>query len=248
MGALAPNIEMANAITGIAYSLKELNRVEEATQVLDGAIDLLREGCYPFVGDTLRTKASWLEIAGRYEEAIATYLEAVQINEIDGETEFVGRDLLAISLCFSKMSRWEEVIEHASRAREHFKKEKLVDEVAICEVQIAHAYIETGHVELALDIAQRAHDIGEIRRNESVKVHSAIALGKIYRLTEKYQEAEERFEEAREITSGSDDWETVITIEREFIKLLTVQEKLSEAEEVERRLKSLLEVIECNQI
>ena len=98
MGARASNVDMANAITGISYSLKELNRVDEAVKMIDGAIDILREGCYPFVVDTLRTKALWLSDISHYQEAISVYLEVVAINEIEGEVEFVARDLLAVKI------------------------------------------------------------------------------------------------------------------------------------------------------
>jgi tetratricopeptide (TPR) repeat protein len=244
MGARAPTVEMANAITGIGYSLKELNRVDEAVKALDGAIELLREGSYPFVVDTLRTKASWLVDIGQYEDAIATYLEATQVNEIEGEFEFFARDLLAISVCYTKMSKWPEVIEHASRARDNFKKEKFVDEVAWCDVQIANAYAESGNAEFALDIGQRAYDLGDLRKQLAIKCNAALVMGKSYVLTEKFEDAETRFEEAREIVSGSNDWETIVKIEKEFINLYLVQGRVETAAEVERRLKSLQEIVE----
>ena len=244
MGARAPNVDVANAITGISYSLKELNRVDEAVKVIDGAIDLLREGNYPFVVDSLRTKAGWLSDLGQYESAIATYLEATQVNEIDGEVEFFARDLLAISFCYAKLAKWPEVIEHASRARENFKKEKLVDEVAWCDVQVANAYAESGNAEFALDIGRRAYDLGELRRNLAIKCHSALAIAKAHVIKTNFEEAETRLEEAREIVSGSNDWDTVVKIEKEFINLYLVQGKVSEAESVEKRLASLQEIVE----
>jgi len=244
MGANAPNIEMANAMTGIGHSLKELNRVEEAVKALDGAIELLREGSYPFVVDSLRTKASWLVEAGQYESAVETFLEAIQANEIDGEGEFFARDLLALSFCYSKMSRWQEVIEHAMRARENFKREKLVDEVAWCDVQVAIAYAELGNSEFALDIGTRAYHLGDLRNHLAIKCHAAFVIGKALGINSQFEEAERRLQEAREIVSGSNDWEMVTRVEREFINLYLAQGKVEAADEVERRLKSLQEVVE----
>ena len=244
MGARAPTVEMANAITGISYSLKELHRVDEAIKVIDGAIDLLREGSYPFVVDTLRTKASWLNESGNYELAIATYLEIVAINEIEGEHEFVGRDLFSVANCYSKLRKWSEVIDHAFKARANFKYEKLVDEVAWCDVLIADAYAELGNTEFALDIGRRAFDLGELRGLLAVKCSVALAMGKALVIKEKFDEAEERFGQAREIASGSNDWETIAKIEKEFINLYLVQGKVEAAENIERRLKSLQEIVE----
>jgi hypothetical protein len=69
-------------------------------------------------------------------------------------------------------------------------------------------------------------------------------MGKSYVLTEKFEDAETRFEEAREIVSGSNDWETIVKIEKEFINLYLVQGRVETAAEVERRLKSLQEIVE----
>ena len=243
MGALAPHVEMANAITGISYSLKELNRVDEAVVVINGAIDLLLEGNYPFVVDTLRTKASWLVDLDQYEAAINTYLEAIQVNEIEGEIEFFARDLYAISQCYAKLAKWPESLEHASKARESFKIKKLVDEVAWCDVLIANSYAESGNAELALDIGQRAYDLGDLRRNLALKCQAVTVMGKAYVITKNFEGAEARFGEAREIASGSNDWETIVKIEREFINLYLVQGNIIAAKEVERKLKSLQEVV-----
>ena len=234
---------MSNAIQAIGYALKELNRVDEAVKMIDGAIDILREGCYPFVVDTLRTKALWLSDISHYQEAISVYLEVVGINEIEGEVEFVARDLLAVTVCYSKLQKWPEVIEHAAKARENFKKEKFVDEVAWCDVQMANAYAELGNSEFALDIGRRAYDIGDLRNLLAVKCQAALALGKAYVIEAKFDESESKLEEARQIASSSNDWETIVRIEKEFINLYLVQGKVSAAEDVEKRLKSLQEIV-----
>ncbi len=244
MGARAPAVEIANAITGISYSLKELNRVDEAVKAIDGAIELLREGSYPFVTDTLRTKARWQTEIQNYEAAIGTYLDATQVNEIEGEREFFARDLFAISVCYSKLKKWSEVIDHAFKARENFKAEKLVDEVTWCDAQIAHAYAELGNIDFAIDIGQRAYDVAELRENLGVKCSASLAMGKAHALSHNFDVAESRLVEARQIASGSNDWETIIGIEKEFINLYLVQGKTEEAAKVEDRLKSLQEIVD----
>ena len=245
MGAKASSVEIANAVTGIGYSLKELNRVEEAIQSLDQAIEILREGGYPFVVDTLRTKAVWLADLKRYEDAITTYLEVVQINEINGETEFVGRDLFGIAICFLKLKKWTEAIHHAGSARENFKidAKALVDEIAWCDLLIADSYVELQNVEIANDFVQRSYDIGTLRKQGALICKGALIFGKIHVIKTEFDKAEIRFLEARELVSGSDDWDTVRDIERELINLYLVQGRVNDAAEVDRRLKSLDEVL-----
>ena len=58
------------------------------------------------------------------------------------------------------------------------------------------------------------------------------------------EKASEKLEIAREIASGSDDWEMIINIEKEFIKLHIVQGKTELAANVERRIQSLQEIVE----
>ena len=231
-------------ITGISYALKELNRVDEATKTLDKAIDILKEGSYPFVVDSIRTKAKWLYDEKRCEEAIQSYLEVIQINEINGENEFVGRDLLAITLCYIRMGQWSEAIEHGSRARQYLKIAKCVEEVSWCDALTADAYAELGNTDFALDIAQRAFDVAELKDWLLVKCQAALAQGKAYLLRNNLDKASEKLEIAREIASGSDDWEMIINIEKEFIKLHIVQGKTELAANVERRIQSLQEIVE----
>lgn len=244
MGANAPNIDLANSIAGIGMSLKELNRVDEATKAIDGAIDLLREGCYPFVVDALRTKASWLADASRFEEAAATYLEIVQINEIDGEEHFVVHDLLSVTYCYQKLGRWVDVISHAERARELAKSNKMVDEAAWCDVYMADAYAELKSPEMALDIGKRAQNLARLRSNNHQLTKATIACGKAFVLQADFEKAEGSFQEARDIASGSKDWDTIAKIEREFINLYLVQGRVDAAAEIEERLKSLVEITE----
>ena len=245
MGAKASSVEIANAVTGISYSLKELNRVEEAIQSLDQAIEILREGGYPFVVDTIRTKAVWLVGIEKYEEAITTYLEAIQINEINGESEFVGRDLYGIAICFQKQRKWTEAIAHAGSARENLKKDakSLVDEIAWCDLLIADSYVELQNVEFATDFVQRGYDIGTLRKQGALICRGALVSGKIHVIKAEFDKAEIRFQEARDLVAGTDDWDTVRDIEKEFINLYLVQGRMEDAAEVERRMKSLDEVI-----
>ena len=56
LGATAADADIANAYTGISYSLKQLNKTEEAIRVLNKAVDIYREDHYPYIDDLLRTK------------------------------------------------------------------------------------------------------------------------------------------------------------------------------------------------
>jgi tetratricopeptide (TPR) repeat protein len=187
----------------------------------------------------------WLVGIEQYEEAIATYLEAIQINEINGESEFVGRDLYGIAICFQKQRKWTEAIAHAGSARENLKKDakSLVNEIAWCDLLIADSYVELQNTEFATDFVRRGYDIGTLRKQGALICRGALVSGKIHVIKAEFDKAEIRFQEARDLVAGTDDWDTVRDIEKEFINLYLVQGRVDEAAEVERRMKSLDEVI-----
>jgi len=244
MGARASSVAMANAITGIGYSLRELNRVEEATKALDDAIDLLQESGHPFVVDTMRTKASWYSEMKRWEDAIATYLEIIKINEIDGNSEFVARDLFAVAHCYHELGQWQQVIDYSLRAREIFKAEKMVYEISWCDLNIADSYAELGDGREALTWGQRANDVGVLRKDNEVICKSNYVMARGYLVLEDYDRAEGRLLQAQELVAPSNDWKQVTKIERALIQLYRATGKEEVAVEAERRLATLLEVVE----
>lgn len=243
MGAKASSIAMANAITGIGYSLKELNKVDEATTALDGAIDLLRDSRHPFLVDTLRTKASWYGEQGNWLRALNTYVESAQINEVDSNQEFYARDLIAIANCYHELSNWSETITYALKAREIFKERKMVAEISWCDLNIADSHAELHDGEQAIFWGRKANDIGVLRKDDEVICKSNYVMARGYKLLEKYQDAENFLLAAQELVAKSSDWGQINRIEKELIGLYRLTNREFEAHESERRLSTLTEIV-----
>ena len=235
---------MANAITGIGYSLKELNRVDEATKALDGAIDLLRESKHPFLVDTLRTKAIWHGEQGKWQEALAGYSELAQINELDSNEEFYARDLFAIANCYHELGNWSEVITYGLKAREIFKEQKMVFEISWCDLNIADAHAELGDGEQAIFWGRKANDIATLRKDNEMVCKSSFVMAKGHKVLEKYQDAENLLLAAQDLVAKSSDWPQITKIERELISIYRLTERSTEADEAERRLSTLTEVVQ----
>ena len=244
LGARASSIAMANAITGIGYSLKELNRVDEATKALDGAIDLLRESKHPFLVDTLRTKASWHGEQGKWQEALAGYSELAQINELDSNEEFYARDLFAIANCYHELGNWSEVITYGLKAREIFKEQKMVFEISWCDLNIADAHAELGDGEQAIFWGRKANDIATLRKDNEMICKSNFVMAKGHKVLEKYQDAENLLLAAQELVAKSSDWTQITKIEKELVSIYRLTERNTEADEAERRLSTLTEVVQ----
>ncbi len=243
MGAKASSIAMANAITGIGYSLKELNKVDEATTALSGAIDLLRASKHPFLVDTLRTKASWYEEQGNWLKALDSYLEAAQIDEIDGNREFYGRDLIAVANCYQGLGNWSETITYALKAREIFKERKMIPEISCCDLNIAVSHAELQDGEQAIFWGRKANDIGILLKDNEVICKSKYVMARGYKLLGKYQDAENLLLAAQELVAKSSDWDQIARIEKEFISLYRLTNRESDATEAERRLFTLTEIV-----
>jgi tetratricopeptide (TPR) repeat protein len=244
MGARASSVGIASAMTGIGYSLRQLNRVDEATKVLDSAIEMLHENGHPFVVDTMRTKAIWLSETKRWDEALATYLEIVRLNEIDGDEVFVAKDLFNAAHCLHELERWDEVISMALRAREIFKAQKMVFEISWCDLNIASAHAHLGDGQKAIEWGQRANDIGTLRKDQEMICKSNYVMARGHILLEQYGEAESRLMTAQDIVAGSGDWDQISKIEKSLIQVYRAIGRHGEANEAERRLGTLLEIVE----
>ena len=244
MGARASSVGIASAMTGIGYSLRQLNRVDEATKVLDSAIEMLHENGHPFVVDTMRTKAIWLSETKRWDEALETYLEIVRLNEIDGDEVFVAKDLFNAAHCLHELERWDEVISMALRAREIFKAQKMVFEISWCDLNIASAHAHLGDGQKAIEWGQRANDIGTLRKDQEMICKSNYVMARGHIRLEQFGDAESRLMTAQDIVAGSGDWEQITKIEKSLIQVYRAIGRHGEANEAERRLGTLLEIVE----
>jgi len=224
LGARASSIAMANAITGIGYSLKELK--------------------HPFLVDTLGTKASWYGEQGKWSEALASYSEIAQINELDSNTEFYARDLFSICHCYHELGNWSEVITYGLKAREIFKEEKMIFEISWCDLNIADAHAELGDGEQAIFWGRKANDIATLRKDNEMICKSNFVMAKGYKILEKYQDAENLLLAAQDLVAKSSDWPQITKIERELISIYRLTERNTEADEAERRLSTLTEVVQ----
>lgn len=242
-GAATSSSDLANAITGISHSLKALNQLEDAIKTIDGAISIQREAGISSLADTLRTKAFWLVQLGQQEQAISTFLEIVQINELEDNPEFVGRDLYNIGHCYMNLKNWVECIRHSERAREAFIAGRLYDEVSWCDAQLALAYAQLENAEIAKDLAERSLAFGELRNNLALKCLNLLTLGIAATTVEEFTQAEEHLLEAREIAAGSTDWEMIERIEKELMNLYVVTGQRKRAKEIDNTLVALRETM-----
>lgn len=244
LGPTVSTIALANTMSGIGFSLKELNQIEAATKALDQAIELLRNSDYPFLADSLRTRGSWLGEIGNWKSALESYTEAAHINEINGVKEFYARDLLQVANCHYQMGAWSESISTALKARSIFKVLKMIGELSWCDLNIAKAHIEMNEGEHAMAWSQRALDIGTLRKDNEMICKASYALAKGHMITSNLAKAENLLLEAQDIVSNSGDWSQLIQIEEALISIYLETNRESQASEAKRRLSTLKEAVQ----
>lgn len=244
MGARASSVDVANAVTGIGVSLKQLHRDAEAARLLDTAIAIQREGAYPFVTDTLRMQGNWYADAGEWDKALASYLEAVRVNEIDGDEEFVANDLVNASRCYERLAKWPETIDVCKRARAIYKSQKKVKEIGHIDRKIAEAYIALGNGEEGLRYAKLAYEVASLRGDGVAISMASLSGGRAQLLLGNFEKAEQALDEARNLLFGSEDWEMQVAVDRELITLYRQTTRFNEADKLENRIKTIEEILE----
>ena len=192
LGGIAANADLAEAYTGIGYSLKQLNKTAEAAQTLEKAVEIHRQDHFPFVDDLLRTQAIWYSESGDWESTLRCHQEAVTVNEVDGNQEWLARSLFNVGVTLQFLDRYSEAIEKFKSARDIFKGMKMVIEVGMCDEKIAESYVEVGNGELALEAAKKADDIARMADIRERRMWSSYNLGKAYLLLKQFEAADHR--------------------------------------------------------
>jgi len=128
--------------------------------------------------------------------------------------------------------------------REFFKAEKMVFEVSWCDLNIALAHAELGDGQAALEWGKRANDIGTLRKDNEMLCKSNYAMARGNILLKQYAEAESMLLVAQDLVARSNDYTQVEKIEKALIEVYRATERDGEADEVERRLGTLKEIVE----
>jgi tetratricopeptide (TPR) repeat protein len=245
LGALASNSDIANAYTGVSYSLKQLNKTEEAIKVISKAVEIYKSDHFPFVDDLLRTQAAWYSELGEWEKTLECHKQAVTVNEIDDNQEWLAKSQFNVGVAYGHLSNFDEAIKHYQISRNIFKGLKMVPEVARCDEAIAEAYVELGNGELALAAGIRALDIARILGWQRRVIWTQFHIGKAQVLLNNWEAAEAAFEEASYFVTQQEefDWVFIVGLLTEKVKLLRLTERAAEAEKLDARIATIRETL-----
>ena len=141
---------------------------------------------------------------------------------------------------------YEKALEAFFEARKYFKDAKEVIHVARCDQKIAHCYTELGDADSALTAAQKAVDVFTTAHDQRRLTYASFELGKAQVLSGEVYEGLATLERVLDTAAEADskDFEFIVSIERRIAAILHTLGRSDEAIEIERRIKSVSEIIE----
>ena len=246
LGDSAPSEGLAQAYSAIGYNLNQLKRMDEAASAMSKAVAILRENKSPIALELACTLGEWWYTSKQYDKVVETMNECAQEHLVDGNEIGAANDLHLIGCAERELKNYEKSIDAFKEARALFKQNKEVIHVARCDQKIASCLIELGEGELALETARRAVDVFETGHDHRRENFAQFEYGKAQILLEKFDDALATLEQVLSVVSEDEpkDFEFILDVETRIAKIIRMQGRTDEADEIERRLKSVQETLD----
>jgi tetratricopeptide (TPR) repeat protein len=246
LGDSAPSEGLAQAYSAIGYNLNQLKRMDEAATAMSKAVEILRENKSPIALELACTLGEWWYTSKQYDKVVETMNECAQEHLVDGNEIGAANDLHLIGCAERELKNYERSIDAFKEARALFKRNKEVIHVARCDQKIASCLIELGEGELALETARRAVDVFETGHDHRRETFAQFEYGKAQILLEKFDDALATLEQVLSVVSEDEpkDFEFIVDVETRIAKIIRMQGRTDEADEIERRLKSVQETLD----
>ncbi|CAN2231607.1 NrfG FOG, TPR repeat [Candidatus Planktophila vernalis] len=246
LGDSAPSEGLAQAYSAIGYNLNQLKRMDEAATAMSKAVEILRENKSPIALELACTLGEWWYTSKHYDKVVETMNECAQEHLVDGNEIGAANDLHLIGCAERELKNYERSIDAFKEARALFKRNKEVIHVARCDQKIASCLIELGEGELALETARKAVDVFETGHDHRRETFAQFEYGKAQILLEKFDDALATLEQVLSVVSEDEpkDFEFIVDVETRIAKIIRMQGRTDEADEIERRLKSVQETLD----
>ena len=246
LGDSAPSEGLAQAYSAIGYNLNQLKRMDEAATAMSKAVEIVRENKSPIALELACTLGEWWYTSKQYDKVVETMNECAQEHLVDGNEIGAANDLHLIGCAERELKNYERSIDAFKEARALFKRNKEVIHVARCDQKIASCLIELGEGELALETARKAVDVFETGHDHRRETFAQFEYGKAQILLEKFDDALATLEQVLSVVSEDEpkDFEFIVDVETRIAKIIRMQGRTDEADEIERRLKSVQETLD----
>ncbi len=246
LGASASSEGLAQAYSAIGYNLNQLKRMEEAATAMSRAVEILRTNKSPIALELACTLGEWWYSSKNYLKVIETMQECAQEHLLDGNEIGAANDLHLIGCANREIKNYESAIESFDEARALFKKNREVIHVARCDQKIAACQIELGNGEDALVSARKALDVFETAHDHRRETFALFEYGKAQILLGRLDEGLSTLEQVLQIATDDEprDFDLIVDVETRMATVMRSQGRISEAEEILRRLATVSAVLD----
>jgi tetratricopeptide (TPR) repeat protein len=171
--------------------------------------------------------------------------ECSQEHLVDGNNIGAANDMHLIGCAQRELKNYTEAVICFQEARKMFKLEKEIIHVARCDQKIASCYNELGEGEKALEAAQKSIDVFETAHDHRRETFALFELGKAEVLLGKLEDGLSTLDGVLQIVAEDEpkDFEFILDIEDRMVAVMRQLGRIEEADEVERRLKSVREAL-----
>ena len=237
--------ELTDVNIGIMHNFDMLDRPREAADAAGEVIALYKETGHPMLGELLRDQGRYWFSAGEHEKSLASHLEGIEIIDVD-QTEIArGIDLLNVAMAQHRLLRYKEAIEGFRQAIEVFKKEREPKWVSKCHGELAEIYYALKKPNEIEEWARKALDYAELTGNTRWEYWLNFYIGFARKLKGEIDSAEEYLAKAKYqvVQFGDPEWDALVKIEKEIAGIDILRGRVSQAEEILRRVATIEETL-----
>ena len=238
--------QLLHVYEGITWSLRRLDRDAEAAQVALDAVALLNEEDPLAATEMFRDAGRFYYAAGEYEKSLECHNKAIAECNPDMSDTNMGCDEYNCGSALVQLKRYAEALPHLLAARGYFKKSKEPERIFYCDEYITVCYIELNNSVEAINYAQKTLDFAVTAQKHVLETWARYRMGCAKVLLGELDEAEEELREALSMNASSSDvdWDLAVEVELEIVKILITKGRVSEADEITRRLANLRDILE----
>lgn len=237
--------DLAQALYEKARCLDALGEYEAEIEVIDKAIELAALYEVGDVGSLLRAAGRAFHALKDDESSIKAHQAAHEYPDPNVTEETLAIDHLNIGMSLGNLKLFDDAIKRLTIARSSFKKLKDPKWVAICDGELAEVYVHLNdpqslekHSKLALGTAEILQD-----RYRQWWLHYFLAVAK--RLQGELDASLSHLETGRNLAllHGFDEFSYLVKVDWELVNIYRAQGLTQQAEEIERRVKNVEEIL-----
>ena len=240
---------MLHVYEGITWSLRRLDRDEEAAYVALDAVTLLKEDDPAAATEMFRDAGRFFYAAGEFQKSLDCHELALAEVDPDLSDITIGIDYCNCGGSLVRLDKYAEAIPYLLTAREYFKKAKDPERVYFTDEFLTIAYTELKNGVEATTYAQKCLDFAITAQHHYFETGARYRLGCAQVLIGELDEAVDQLRQAitMNTNANSPDWDLALDAESAVADIYTTQGRTEEADEIVRRLKTLEEIMDSDE-